>query len=380
MSQKQIAARMKQRPAERVVYFATGTAAEVAADFRQLRLDGEGSRLRVVAPAEFAARLPQMVPVSAQEVIAYHFYRAPLIWIQLAGFLGFSSPVEVLCLTSPQRFRFLKLLALTLRGRVIFSPISGDRFPLGFLDLAGIWVRQRWDARECARKHLPVGVVGSASGYYLGKILPILRSRYPGAPVHGLLLSTATASTAALFDSVQVLRPGIWNILRQGWRLWRARKTYQRWILPCTNEPYPFLKFIAFLWPLSRRQIYNELADGFAVRNVQVFCGHLRWRLRDRMSFQIIGATAGRSLPVRIIHLFGYAARILGAVPLLLWTRFRAIRKRWMKTSVGVPAGGRQRGGTLGNETLESGKQSMGRSGALAPRFPGEPDSSIGLK
>ena len=363
----------------KVVYFATGTAAEVAVDFARLRLGGNGTRLRVVAPADFALQLAQAVSLRSDKVLSYRAPLAPLIWLRLLGFLGFSSNVEVLCLTSPQRFRFLKFLALTLRGRVVFSPISGARVPLGFWDLAGIWRRQRRDAREAARKGLPVGVVGSASGYYLEKIVPRLRARYPDAPIHGLVSAKATPSTRARFDSVRVLRPGLWGVLRETPRLTRDRKEYQRWVIPFTDEPYRGLKVAGFFWPLCRRQIYNELADGFAVRDLRTLWRHFRWRLRDRMSFQIVSGTGERNALLRGAQLALYGLRLLVAVPVLTWALLRSYRRRWLgqRWRAAEHPGA---GGPVRNEASGSGGGRLARSGVVAPRLPSEPGGPVGAK
>ena len=368
----------------KVVYFATGTLAEVSADFSRLRFTGNGTRLRVVAPAAFSATLAQTAHVPPGEVLVYRPWTAWLVWVRLLGFLGFSRDAEILCLTSPQRFRFLKLLALTLRGRVVFSPMSGARVPLGFFDLTGIWLRQRRDAGEERRKTLPIGVVGSASGYYLERIVAAVRRRYPHVPVHGLLLASATPSTAALFDSVCILKPGPAGALGETLRLIRARNRYQRWVVPCTDEPYRSLKFLAFFWPLSRRQIYNELSDGFAARNLRTSWRHLRWRRRDRMSFQIVDGTAARSLPMRCVHLWFYSLRLAGSAPLLLWARLRAFRNRAYRHRLAVPrspetAAENCTEGTWHEKPKAAGGR-MARGNVVAPGLPGGPDGPVGLK
>ena len=324
MSQTRSAVQPQASPPAKVIYFATGTPAEVVADFSRLRLSANGARLRVVAPADAADALRGAAALRPQQLILYRAASAPVLWLRLLAFLGLSRRAEVLCLTSPRRFRFLKLLALTLRGRVVFSPVSGARVPLGFVDLAGISLRQRRDAREERRKHLPIGILGSASGYYLERIIPAVRARYPGAPIHGLLLPSATAKTQRLFDAARTLQPTLPGVIREGRRLAAERSKYQRWVVPCTNEPYRLLKVLSCLWPLSRRQIYNELADGFAVRDWRTLGWHLRWRLRDQLSFQILSGSAGGSAHARLLHLILYGFRLTAAVPLLLRARLRA--------------------------------------------------------
>jgi hypothetical protein len=379
MNLMQTSVPVREKHPGKVIYFATGTLAEVSADFSRLRLSGNGTRLRVVAPAEFSARLVQTSQVKPGEVLAYRPSTGLLVWIRLLGFLRFSGDAEILCLTSPRRFRFLKFLALTLRGRVVFSPINGARVPLGFLDLTRIWLRQRRDAGEDQRKNLPVGVVGSASGYYLEKIVPAVRRRYPEAPVHGILLPSATPSTVSLFDSVRVLEPGLVGTLGETLRLIRVRNRYQRWVLPCTDEPYQSLKFLAFFWPLSRRQIYNELSDGFAARDLRTLWRHLQWRLRDRMSFQIVDGTASRSLPMRCVHLGLYVLRLAASVPLLGLARLRARRYRLPLRGLKEAAGARRAEGAWDGKPKAVGER-LAHSNVVAPRLPGEPDGPVGLK
>jgi hypothetical protein len=316
------------RHPEKLVYFATGSPAEVAADFRRLQLAGNGTGLRVVAPSRTAEALRQQGLFRREELVSYWPLSAPFLWLRLLAFLGFSRRTVVVCLSARQRFRFLKFLALTLRGRVLFSPTGGERVPLSPLDLAGIWLRQRLDAREESRRDFPIGVVGSASGYYLGKIVPVLRRHYPGAPLHGLLLPQGAACVAHLFDSVQLVRPGWVGSSCQWLQLLRSRKAYQRWVVPCTNEPYRSLKLLAFVWPLSRRQIYNELGDGFPVRKLSTLWGHLRWRLRDRLIYQIVAGAAGNNAVLRAAHLLFYGVRVLSAVPVLAVARLRALCQR----------------------------------------------------
>jgi hypothetical protein len=358
----------------KVVYFATGTPSEVTADFSRLRLTGNGARLRVVAPLDAAGQLAKAV--QANELIRYRRLAAPVVWLRLLVFLGFSRRVEILCLTSPQRFRFLKMLALTLRGRVIFSPVSGARVPLGCLDLSAIWLRQRWDLHEQRRRHLPIGVVGAASGYYLERIVPAVRTRYPGAPIHGLLPPSATAQTRQLFDGVRTAPQGLLGALGETWRLFRERARYQRWVIPCTNEPYRFLKLASFLWPLTRRQIYNEQADGFAVRDVRMLGRHLRWRLRDQLSIQILIGAAGGSFPVRLLHLTFYGVRLLAAVPLLLKARVRALLPR-----SGIQPGRQVRYNRAGESSIDETKSAVRikLAGPIssAPRPPAEPGGSV---
>lgn len=180
--------------------------------------------------------------------------------------------------------------------------------------------------REQHRRTLPVGVIGSASAFYLKKILPVVRARYPGARLHGLLAPTLEAPAAGLFDSITVLRPGFRNRLRDlGQLIWGSRG-FQCWIIPCTNEPYGHMKLLAFLLPLARRQIYNEQADGFVLQDLRTFYRHCLWRLRDHLSFQIVASTAGKHPAHRVVHLVLYAFRLFAGLLRLWEARLRSYR------------------------------------------------------
>ena len=368
-----------QKPPNKMVYFATGAPAEVAADFERLGLGSNGTRLRVVAPARYVLQLKESPSFRNETVLPYRLPLAPLLWLRLWGFLGFSRRVEIVCLSARERYRFLKFLALTLRGRVIFSPVSGKRVPLGPWALLVIWIRHTLDAGEQARRHLPIGIIGSASGFYLMKIVKVLRARYPGAPLHGVLLPSGVAWGAPLFDAVHVVKPGWLAALGEAFRVAGSRRAYQRWIIPCTNEPYQALKVLGFLWPLTRRQIYNELGDGFAVRDVAILWSHFRWRLRDHLSFQIVAGTAGKSVPMRVVHLFLYALRLLGGAALLSVARLRAVRNRWQaRTRAGSRA--QKAGEFSGDEKTETVSVGLSRRGAVSPQLPGEPSGPGSLQ
>jgi hypothetical protein len=361
---------------DKVVYFATGAPGEVEADFERLRLACNGTRLRVVVPARYVRQVEQLPPLQGDEVLAYRPALAPLLWLRLWGFLGFSRRTEIVCLSAQERYRFLKFLALTLRGRVIFSPVSGKRVPLGPWALLVIWARQRLDAREQARRHLPIGVIGSASAFYLTGIVKVLRARYPGAPLHGLLLRDRMASSAPLFDAYRVLRPGLLPAVGEAWRMARSRRSYQRWVIPCTNEAGHALKLLAFLWPLSRRQIYNELGDGFAVRDVRTLWAHLRWRLRDHLSFQIVAGTAGKSAPARLAHLTLYALGLLRAAVLLGWVRLRGRRADWAvrpREAACERSTGERASGVTSDEETKTVGVGRSRGAVVVPQLPGGP-------
>ncbi len=441
----------------KVVYFATGTLAEVSADLKRLGLNKNGASLRVVLGAGFAGQLGEFASLRPEQTLFYQARSAPVLWLRLLKFLGLSPHAEIICLTSRQRFRFLKFLALTLRGKVTFSAENGTRVSCGPGRLLWVWIKRllaakgpvcvmgsaspsrlrsivasvrrrfpearvhgvlppvtsiapaelaelfdsfvllnqpvpfaylrllpqcvgkgrfqrvvlaatnekftglkwlawwlplwnveiyneqidafhgrnlrllirhwRWRKRnnqELLRRILPVGVVGSASAFYLKQIVPVLRNRFPEAKLHGLLPPALLEPASSLFDSFTILRPGVLSAFLQTWKLGRAYGDFQCWIIPCTNEPYRRMKLLAWLLPLSRRQIYNEQADGFPARDVRTLYQHFLWRLRDRLSFQIVAGTAGRWMPLRLLHLGFFSLRLLSGAELLLRTRLRA--------------------------------------------------------
>ena len=55
--------------------------------------------------------------------------------------------------------------------------------------------------REARHRALPVGVVGSASAYYLKTIVPVVRTNFPQAQIHGLLPKTLESAARSLSDS-----------------------------------------------------------------------------------------------------------------------------------------------------------------------------------
>ena len=79
--------------------------------------------------------------------------------------------------------------------------------------------------RQACLRTLPVIVVGAASGFYMKKIVPRLRARFPEAALHGLLPASLEGPAGNLFDSVTILRPDLPGALQQACGLlgWRAR-------------------------------------------------------------------------------------------------------------------------------------------------------------
>ena len=197
--------------------------------------------------------------------------------------------------------------------------------------------QQRRKERARRRQTWPIGVVGSASAYYLKKILPRVRDRFPQARLHGVLPASLEGPAQDLFDSTTILPAGFGRALWRAWRASRKGGPFQCWIIPCTNEPYHRMKLFAFLLPLSPRLIFNEQADGFPVRKLGTFRRHLVWRLRDHLSFQIYAGTAGKTLSLRLLHLFLYGLRLATAAP-LIW---RAGLRHYFRRRNGYPGSSR---------------------------------------
>ena len=450
--------------AQKIIYVAAAPPSEAAADLRRLGLLALGDRLRVVVPARLAPPLESLVFLPRNVLSRYEPLAAWWLWLRLMIFLGLSRDADIIVYSPAGGSRFLKLLALSLRGRVSFSDGLGNCVPFSFgrvlrtglrrrlaargpiclvgtaspdalrailanlrarypeapvhgvlpaslagevhgfdslevirhpgpaayarlllrsigrkrfrriilpctseqftglrwmawllplwrveiynenldafsgrnlwsLTSHGIWrLRRRWERRRRNREEFlraqPVGVIGSASSLYLRKILPVVRTRCPGVPVHALLPEPLAGPAADLFDSVAVLRGNFFAQWMQARRFVRARKDLQCWIVPCTNEPYSAMKWLALVLPLARRRIYNELADGFAARDLGTLYGHCLWRLRDHLSFQIVAGAVGSNRIARAGHLVSYTVRLLAGAALLVRTRLVSRRVR----------------------------------------------------
>ncbi|MBI4465227.1 MAG: hypothetical protein HY647_11030 [Acidobacteria bacterium] len=307
----------------KVVYFITGDPAQAAADLRRLAEDRADTVLRVVIPHKLLRAIQEQVALASQQVLSYRPLIAPWLWLCLLRFLGLTQPVEIICQSSRRQYRLLKLLALMLRGRLSFSLGDGHYVHCTLGRLCLIRLRQWLDSRQEPFRTLPVGVIGSASGFYMKKIVLRLRARFPEAKLHGLLLPSLAGSAGSLFDSVTILQPGFTGVLREAWKLWHVRRRFRAWIILCTNEPYRREKLLAFLLPLPRRFIYNELGDGFAARQVRMLLRHVHWRLRDQLWFQAMDGSVGRR-GLRLIHPPLYAMRLLAGLLLLLRFRWKS--------------------------------------------------------
>ena len=196
--------------------------------------------------------------------------------------------------------------------------------------------RRQRRRREKVEYHrsLPVGVIGSASTFYLQAILLDLRKRYSGVQVHAILPPSLEVPADGMFDRITVLRGGFFAAWAQAWRF-VARTKHQAWIVPCTNESYSRMKVLAFLLPLRSRQIYNELADRFAARELRTFYGHCLWRLRDQLCYQIIAGAVGSNWFARWTQLFLYSGRLLAGAA-ALW-RVRLHSGRAIQTAIPAP-------------------------------------------
>ncbi len=259
---------------ERVVYFATGESSLAVADLKRLKLHLNGTPLRVVVPAPLADEIARDAVLPPEQLLSYQPSTALLLWLRLMRFLGLSR-ARIICLSGSQNFRFLKFLALTLRGHGVFSRGEGNGQSLS---LAQLYYIQATRAREERDKGKPIAVMGSASAANLETIVEAVRARFPNTPVHGWLSSQNADTAGALFDEVHIIRRGPLSFFAEGIRLLRANRVYPRWVVPCTDEPFYFLKALVLIWPLRRRQIFNESADEFPLRNLRGGWEHLRWR------------------------------------------------------------------------------------------------------
>ena len=71
-------------------------------------------------------QLERLVTLQPGQMLAYRPFTALLLWLRLWKFVGLSRSAEIVCLHSPRQFRFLKLLALALRGRLTISDGNGN--------------------------------------------------------------------------------------------------------------------------------------------------------------------------------------------------------------------------------------------------------------
>jgi hypothetical protein len=241
----------------KAVLFATGPSEQAAAEAAALRQRLGADAVRVVAaPGEKAAFLhaASALPSSADIPV---LEAGPLVIFKIWMAIGVAS-TEVLCLSHQQAngkaYRFLKLLAYAVRGRVVFVRPDG-RAPLGLWAFLSVTLSRFWGRENGAL------LVGSASPATLRRLEADLRQRRPGSAVHVL-------ENPSLLDFLRVAR---------NWRL------YCYVSIPWTGEGHNGLKLFAWLLPCGRREIYNEAGDSFSVRLTGTLLAHIGRRLRERM-------------------------------------------------------------------------------------------------
>jgi hypothetical protein len=225
------------------------------------------------------------------------------------------------CTNEFQRWMSLPALLIPFRAKEICNEV-GDSFK--FADWRSGFRHLNWRFVRTNRKLAwPVAVIGSASGFYLEKIVASLRRSFPGSEIHGWLAPLQAESAGHLFDAVHRLpstsaSPAACRLLLA------VGRRYSNWIIPCTEEPFGWLKLLAISLPLPKRRLYNERGDGFPLRNVATVWRHIRWRLRHKFTIQFLAASPESSLLQRLVHVPAYAARLAWAAPTLL----RATRRK----------------------------------------------------
>lgn len=194
------------------------------------------------------------------------------------------------------------------------------------------WWRTRhlwWRLRHPQRP--TVTVLGTASGLYLKKIVAELRERYPGAPVHGLLPARLVAPAGALFDSHTIIAPFSFAFWRDLARLALGPSRSGHLIIACTSEGFSALKLAGPWLPFGLREVFNENADSYPLRDFRMLVHHILWRLQYRIFYQAISVCRGRSWPLQAFHLLAYPLRLLPGILLLARARLRALTNRLRK-------------------------------------------------
>lgn len=177
------------------------------------------------------------------------------------------------------------------------------------------------------RRPQRVTVLGSASGLYLKTIVADVRVRYPGAPIHALLLPQFVVPVAHLFDSYTVLRPTSAAFWREVLHLSVGRRRSGHFVIPATKEGYSYnlLKLTCIWLPFGLRIVYNENADAYLPRNARMLVRHTFWRLRHRILYQALTELHGRFLLLHLVHLVAYPVRLLMGAVLLASVRVRTL-------------------------------------------------------
>ncbi|MSO21063.1 MAG: hypothetical protein EXQ56_11495 [Acidobacteria bacterium] len=262
----------------KAVYFATGSPDLAARDLVRLGLSSNGTALRVVCPRSGMATLARKAALRPNQMVAYSSVRALWAWLRILSFLGFTRDTEIICLSAPQNFRFMKMMAFSFRGRGRFSTGEGDCTELSLLDLLRLHWNQYWNCREQRIQALPLAVIGAASAKSLRMIVASLRARYPGKQITGWLQKSDAAAVAEVFDEVRIVPSGFFLRPIAEMSLLLSSRKFISWIIPYTNEDSQWMKLTALLWPLRCRQIYNEMGDTFPLSDWGSLWRHFSWR------------------------------------------------------------------------------------------------------
>jgi hypothetical protein len=309
-------ARFDEKP---ILIIGSGSSRSLRLIAAKLRDRYPGQKLTACLPTSLAAALPGVfddilaIPSSRGSALR----TATQLWKQRKNFKAAVIP----CTNEFNRWMKLVSLLTPLRRKKIYNEL-GDSFELARIQ-SGVRHLQ-WRFLKTDRKLAwPVAVIGSASGHYLDKIVVSVRRSFPGSEVHGWLGPLQTASAGHLFDVVHPL-PTTSASITTAVRLLARGRRYRNWIIPCTDEPFRWLKCLAFCMPLRSRMLYNEVGDGFALRSAATVWEHVCWRLRYKFTIQFLSGSSDSTLLQRLVHVPAYALRLAAAGPLL----FRATRPR----------------------------------------------------
>ena len=293
----------------RVVFIAAGAPDTAVAELQRLQLSQPGAVLRVVSPPETAAEIERLAESRPGELLLFRPRSLPFLWVKLSVFLVCSFRSEVICLKAPGRFAALKLLAVMLPGRLSFA--DGALAP-----------------RECSRWQLvrsalagkgPICVVASASPARLEQIVADLRSRYAGAPLHGLIPLGFDVQVSQLFDSCERIgSQWLANYLKLFRRCFGLRR-FRLLVLPWTQEKWFALRMRVWLLPRWRVEVYNDNLDAFSGRNLFALARHGYWLMQQRRESRL------RVLPVAVVGVAS-AAYLRELLP--------ALRRRFQEVAV----------------------------------------------
>jgi hypothetical protein len=230
----------------KTVFFASGSAGQAIR--RLAELPAGDSEVRVVAPAALAGELRAS---TGREVRVFRPAAVFSHWRDLRRFLS-GQAGTVTCLSCGPHYRLLKLFAYTVRWNVTFLRPDGPPVTLGLATFLWLTIARLW-AREKG-----VLIVATAGNALLGQIVEDVRRRRPEA-------------------DVVILRGGAGDYLTRV-RQWRR---FRYIVIPWTAEGHSLLKLAAWFLPCGRREIYNERADCFSVRQTGVLLAHTLRRTRE---------------------------------------------------------------------------------------------------